>query len=488
MEASKKAFLKNMVGFSMTTWIGFVLGFIATPIATRLFVPDELGKISMFGTYATLFSSFCYLGLDQAFVRFYLEPPGNGDRRGMLAFSTGVSAVFCVLLMLGLLVSWRSISAQVIGGPDFGIYVCLCLFTFSSVLFRYLSLSYRMEQNARLYTVQGVLQVLLTKIAYLAVGFRTPLGRPAILLLTGLMAAFTGVYALLQRKRFDFGYLRRADKPFVAGMSAFAVPLIPLALMSWLNGSVSTLALRNLQDISAVGVYTSALGLAATVNIIQTGFNAYWAPYVYENYQNDRKARFFTVHRLMACLLTGFGLTLTLLQAPVFLLLGEKYRASVVYFPFLFLAPICYCLSETTGMGIGIAKKSYWNSVIFLVAAVANLVLSIVLIPLLGTAGAAMASAAAAVVALAMRTWAGEKYYKAITDYRYAGYTVGLMLAASLANYLLHAVPAAQYAALAAIYGLALWLFRREIATLLTTGRQILREGAGVLKRRADRP
>lgn len=488
MEASKKTFLKNLVGFSMTTWIGFVLGFIATPIATRLFAPGELGKVTLFGTYATLFSSFCYLGLDQAFVRFYLEPPGNGDRRGMLAFSTAVSGAFCVLLSLGLLVAWRQISAQVTGEPDFGIYLCLCLFSLSSVVFRYLSLSYRMEQNARLYTVQGVLQVLLTKIAYLAVGFRTPLGRPAILLLTALMAAFTAIYALLQRKRFDFGYLRRADKPFATGMGAFAAPLIPLALMTWLNGSVSTVVLRNMLDISAVGVYTSALGLAATVNIIQSGFNAYWAPYVYENYQSDRKNRFFTVHRLMACLLTGFGLTLTLLQVPVFLLLGEKYRASVVYFPFLFLSPICYCLSETTGMGIGIAKKSYWNTVIFLVSALANLLLCVLLIPPLGPAGAAMASSSAAVVALAMRTWAGERYYKAITDYRYVAYTVGLMLAASLANYLLHGAPAAQYAVLAAVYGLALWLFRRELGTLWATGRQILHEGAGALRRRANTP
>lgn len=150
--------------------------------------------------------------------------------------------------------------------------------------------------------------------------------------------------------------------------------------MTWLNASVSTLVLRNLMDIAAVGIYSSALGLAATVNIIQTGFNTYWAPYVYEHYQTDDKARFFTVHRLMACLLTGFGLTLTILQSVVFLLLGAKYRSSVIYFPFLFLAPICYCLSETTGMGIGIAKKSYWNTLIFLVTAVINIALCFLLI------------------------------------------------------------------------------------------------------------
>ena len=42
MEQSKLKFLKNMVGFSMVTWISFVLGFIASPIATRLFPTEAL--------------------------------------------------------------------------------------------------------------------------------------------------------------------------------------------------------------------------------------------------------------------------------------------------------------------------------------------------------------------------------------------------------------------------------------------------------------
>jgi hypothetical protein len=35
-----------------------------------------------------------------------------------------------------------------------------------------------------------------------------------------------------------------------------------------------------------LGIYSMAVGLASTVNIIQAGFNVYWAPYVYGNYKN----------------------------------------------------------------------------------------------------------------------------------------------------------------------------------------------------------
>ena len=129
--------------------------------------------------------------------------------------------------------------------------------------------------------------------------------------------------------------------------------------------------------------------------------------------------------------------------------------------------------------------KSYWNTLIFLISAVVNIALCYALIPLFADAGAAMAAAGAALVALGIRTAAGEKYYKAIDHYRYLYYAVGLMLAASVINYALRGSAALKYGLLALVYALALYLFRREIRTLLLTARQLLTEGAGVLKRRA---
>ncbi len=482
MEQSKKHFLKNVFGFSIMSWIAFAIGFLSTPIATRLFIPDELGKINMFNNYAALFGALCYLGLDQAFVRFYLEPPGKANRTSLLTFCLSTSLAFSLLSSLLLLFGWRFISEQVMKTPDFGVFVCLFVFSFCTVIFRYLSLIYRMEQNPRLYTMQGVLQIVLTKIAYLAVGFSSAYAKPAIISLTLLMALFTLVFTLIQRKRFSRHSLSRIDKPFIKEISAFAIPLIPVTIISWMNSNISSVMLFNMLDAATVGIYTAALAMASTVNVIQAGFNTYWAPYVYENYQTGETGRFFTVHRIMACLLTGFGLTIILLQSLVFLLLGPNYRASVVFFPFLFLSPISYCLGETTDMGIGIKKKTYWGTIVFAVSVVLNIGLCYTLIPLLGAAGAAMASTAAAIITLTLRTVIGQHYFHAIQNYRYVFYTVGLMLAASVANYLLHGMLAWKYGALGGIYVLALVLFRREIAILWHTAVQLLHEGIGALK------
>lgn len=338
----------------------------------------------MFGTYTSLFCSVCYLGLDQAFVRFFRETPGRMTPRALLTFCLSVALGFGVVSSAVLLGFWRSLSGEIVGQPDFSIFLCLCLYSCSLVVFRFLSLCYRMEQNALLYTIQGVVHALLTKIAYLAVGFSRPTGRYAIVALTALMAVFTVVFLILQRSRLDFSFPRLTDRDAVRELGKYALPLVPLSVLSWLNTSVSTLALKHLLGYEATGIFSSALGLASTINIIQTGFNTYWAPYVLENYQSDDRQRFYTVHRLMACMLTLFGLGITLLQSPVFLLLGKSYRSSVVFFPFLFLSPICYCLGETTGMGITISKKTYWTTLIYLFSALANIALCICAHPAAG--------------------------------------------------------------------------------------------------------
>ena len=142
-------------------------------------------------------------------------------------------------------------------------------------------------------------------------------------LLRAVMCAFTLAFLILQRGRFE---RPAVDRPALRAVGAYALPLVPLSLLSWVNSYTSPLVLKHLLGYSATGIYTSALGLASTINIIQAGFNTYWAPYVLENYKSDDRRRFYTVHRLMACLLTLFGLCITILQTPVFLLLGEAYR------------------------------------------------------------------------------------------------------------------------------------------------------------------
>ena len=475
MSTKKNAFLKNMIGFSMVTWISFALGFLSSPIATRLFEPEELGKVNMFFSYTALMGSVCYLGLDQVFVRFFREPPAGRSKTTLFTFCVGIALAASLLLTAGLCFFWKKLSIGVAGEPSVGIFICLCIFSLSQILFRFLSLCYRMEQNALLYTIQGVLQVFITKLAYLSMGFATGKGEHAILLLTVLMAVFCGVFLIIQRKYVSIRSLSKVNKPFFMETAKFALPLVPITMLDWMNNNVNIVVMNGLLGKSAVAIFSSALGLASTINIIQTGFNTYWAPYVLDNY-DSQDGKFYVVHRMMACLLCLFGLALALFQAPVFLLLGESYRSSVIFFPFLFLSPICYCLGETTDMGITISKKTYWTTIIFVASSVLNILLCMLFIPKLGMVGAAMASAGTAVLILFLRTAVGQRFYQVLPSWKYLFITVGLMLTAAFGNLLLDGQPLMKYLLLTGLLAVAVIVYWKEIRVLFTTALDLVKD------------
>lgn len=475
MSGSGNSFIKKLVGFSMVTWISFLLGFIASPIATRLFSTFEYGKLNKFNTYASLFSSICYLGLDQAYVRFFRELPEKFTKKSLLSFCTLISVLFSVLSSCILYFARSSVSTAIVGEQNFSVYLCFCIYSISLVLFRFLSLHYRMEQNVMMYTVQGVIHALFTRIAYLTIGFKSPDACSAILCLTVMMTLTSAVFLTIQRKGFTAKLHLQCSNCGFKNILCYAAPLMPLSILVWINNSVTTPILDYLMDENAIGIYSAALGLASSINIIQTGFNTYWAPYVFEHYAEKDNNRFYDVHKMMTCLLCLFALAITLFQVPVFLLLGKDFRSSVVFFPFLFLAPVCYCIGETTGMGITIAKKTYWTTFIFLFSAICNIVFCFLLIPILGMAGAAVSSAASAILTLSLRTAIGERYYKVLMSAKYLLFSIGILLLAAVANYFF--IGAVKYSILVVLLLVALVFYRQELQSMLRIIKKIGQRG-----------
>ena len=77
MAETGKSFIRKLVGFSLVTWVSFIISFLSAPISTRLFDPSVLGKINIFNTYTNLWGVLILIGLDQAYVRFYYERLNN---------------------------------------------------------------------------------------------------------------------------------------------------------------------------------------------------------------------------------------------------------------------------------------------------------------------------------------------------------------------------------------------------------------------------
>ena len=224
-----KTFLKGLLGFSVLPWASFVVGFVSLTVATRVFPPAELGRITMFTAYGTLLASVCYLGLDQAFVRFYHEPPSSRTQRYL--FTTCLlPAVLVFVAFSGIvLVFWQCVSILLVGEPDFFIAVCLCVYAFATLIVRFLNVLYRVQNNPKWYTIQGLFVSVSSTTVYLLAGFFSASHRPAILLMTVSTMVWAMVFIVVQRKNLDVRP-NRPDKQYVKTLAGFALPLVPIAI------------------------------------------------------------------------------------------------------------------------------------------------------------------------------------------------------------------------------------------------------------------
>lgn len=428
MAETGKSFIKKVVGFSAVTWVTFALSFISAPISTRLFEPEVMGRINIYSTYSQLFSIFILFGLDQAYARFYNERPNNRSKGYLLTFCFAITYTLVFIIGLIAFPIRKAISVFLFSEMDCFTLALVFVSVFCSCTLRYLNLTYRMEQNIKMYNIQGILMVVASKLVYIIVGFWNPSYRIVLLASSISHLVLTIVFLLIQHHRFD--KITEWDPIFAKQLFRFAVPLIPVTIISWLNSSIPQLMIQHTMDYYYVGIFNSAMALANVIMIVQSGLNSFWVPYTYENYKTQT-GQFFKVYRCMMCVLTILALLLVCFQDIIFLLLGPKYRAAKLFFPFLVLGPTCYVIGEVAGVGINISKRTYFNIFVFMASVTVNIVACLLLRIPLGVAGIAMATSLAAITSMVVKTVIGERYYKVITTYKHMIFLIAIVFSSA---------------------------------------------------------
>ena len=91
---NKNHILKKFLDIGVGTFISMLIGLLVFPIITRIVVPSELGRMSIFDMYAGIAIMVLCLGLDQAFVRFYYDSNEIDYKRYLLKS--------CISIFIGL--------------------------------------------------------------------------------------------------------------------------------------------------------------------------------------------------------------------------------------------------------------------------------------------------------------------------------------------------------------------------------------------------
>lgn len=405
---------KKFIEFAIGNGVVLLLGFISSPIITRIISPEELGKSSMFTTFTSLMIVIVMMGIDQAYIRYYYDEDEE-VRGGLLGKSLSITIGLNLIVTLVLLLFYKQVSYFIVDNTSFFLIVLILIHTIFSIIGNFAMIHVRMKQKGKLYSSLNVIN----KASYIIfVGLLFVVFKDnylTIIIATILSNIVKMVWAIYSERKDwkSIGHINNI-KTTTRDLVTYGMPFIFSMAITWIFQSVDRVSLRIFSSYEEIGLYTGAMTIIALLNNFQGAFTTFWTPVAYEKYYNNPEdTEFFSnINQIVSAgmLLISIGLIAT--KDIVIGLLGEEYQGAQFIFPFLVLMPIMYTISETTVLGINFKKKTKYHIYIASFSAIFNVVGNLLLVPKLGAKGAAISTGLAYVIFFLSRTYYAGKLYK----------------------------------------------------------------------------
>lgn len=379
--------------------LGAALISLATiPLIAWLYTIEDVAKFSIFQSVIVLYTLVLSFGLDQAFIREYYESK-NKDIL-LKNILSGVLIPSLIFLLLALIFFRESMILFLFDEYSIQIFLLTIFSCLFSLFIKILSLIQRLKEQALLFSLSQLLPKIIFLIlifVFFMIGstsFHTILLAQFLSVLVVLLYFFAiNFNAILSslKCRINFSSIR--------GYYIFGVPLIFSGALIWGMKLADRFYLKILSDLDQLGQYAMAISIASGVAIFSGIFNTIWSPLVYkwvEESNVDKKLvadKIKKISEVISLCILGIIIFLVLTSKYIVNVLPSVYSEIYLIIPLCALTPLLYTLSEVTGIGINLMKKTqltFWSCVF---AVIFHLILCFLLIPYLGSRGAAIAGA-----------------------------------------------------------------------------------------------
>lgn len=195
------------------------------------------------------------------------------------------------------------------------------------------------------------------------------------------------------------------DGQLLKQMLAFSTPLILNNISWWVIQSSDKVMLEWMMDESAIGIYTVATKIPALINVIISIFSQAWGLSVYKEYEGQNDTSFYSrVFKAYTALVFGACVAIVTVVRPFMAVyVGDDFFEAWQYVPLLLVSAVFSAISSYFGTMYGALKRSMANSITTLIAAVANIAVNYLLIPICGIWGAVIGTAVSYIVIAIVR-------------------------------------------------------------------------------------
>ena len=417
-----KELAKDSAVYGLSTIVGRFLNFLLVPYYTNVIAPQALGIYSNVYAYIAFMNIVYLYGTDVAYMKYAAFEKENKKKIFSTAYSSVlITSIFISLILLFFRSPLSELTRLTGNYGDIFYYVVLILFldAIAVIPFGNMRLERKTVRFATIKLVNILINLVLNiyLISFLKMGIKGIFVANLVASLFSLIAV-TPEILKYYNFRIDFDFLRKILK--------FGIPYLPASMAAMIVQAADRPILLELQGKEAVGIYSANYKLGIFMMLFVSMFQYAWQPFYLNNAKEPRAKEIFA--KVMTIFLVAASLiwiTLTLfiddlvkieiLSGRYFI--GQKYWSGTFIVPMILLAYVFNGINVNLQAGFYIEDKTKYLPVVTISGAVINIAANLILIPIYGIFGAAIATLASYSAMSVVAYFLTRKFYKINYEY-----------------------------------------------------------------------
>ena len=386
--------ISGTIIYLATNILNAAIPFALLPILTRYLTPAEYGQVAMFQTFLGALGAFIGLNVVGAATRKYYDP--NLNTEGMKAFIASCLQIlfFSTLAVLVIVWNFQRQLSEWLDINNTWLFEAIIISAMAVVINLRLT-QWQVKKKPYHY---GVLQIsqsvanMSLSLLLVAVFLQGAEGRIKAQLWATTAIFFTSLALLKHEKLLNLfiwkpSYIREALN--------FGVPFIPHAAGAFLLTSVDRFVINTELGLEKAGIYMLAVQISLVLALIFDSINKAYVPWLYErlkrNIEEEKKKIVKYTYIWYVCII--LGVTFAFFTGPWFinLISNEKYSEAGTIIGWLALGQGLRGMYLIVTNYIFYAKRTGLLSLTTISSGIINVILLIVIVPILGIKGAAIA-------------------------------------------------------------------------------------------------
>ncbi|WP_052888717.1 lipopolysaccharide biosynthesis protein [Thermogemmatispora carboxidivorans] len=389
-----RTLVKSSGIYALSSLAGPLTSLVLAPVLTHTLSRDEYGALSVLLAAISLIAGITQLGLGNAFFRAYgYDYESRRERLRVLSTLVGlllaISIVATLAMSLGAaFIALLLFQSALLTAPVQAAALVVLLQNLSVPGLAWL----RAENRPTLYATLSIANLLVGLVATLLFIGPLHLGMTGALLGTASGYAIV-VFSMLPVILWEAGLT--FDREMAGNMLSFGVPLVASFVSVWVLQLSDRYLLSRFGSLAETASYSIAYTLGNVLGVLVISpFNLAWPTTMFSvARRRDAPQIFRLIFRWfsVALLLAAFGLSL----AGKFLLevlFPDSYHGASPVISLVAMSMVFYGIYNVFNVGISIKRKTWYAVVLTAEAAIFNVVLNVLLIPLTGALGAAFST------------------------------------------------------------------------------------------------